>query len=70
MVGSRPLVVRVVGRWWWFVFKMKIISWNVRGLGVFEKRREVRQLVNEKHPQVICIQETKLAVVDMAVCKS
>lgn len=69
-MGSRPLVVRVVGRWWWFVFKMKIISWNVRGLGVFEKRREVRQLVNEKHPQVICIQETKLAVVDMAVCKS
>jgi len=29
---------------------MKIISWNVRGLGGFEKRREVCQLVREKKP--------------------
>jgi len=27
---------------------MKIVSWNVRGLGSVEKRREVRQLVVEK----------------------
>jgi len=27
---------------------MKIISWNARGLGSFEKKREVRNLVREK----------------------
>jgi exonuclease III len=49
---------------------MKIISWNVRGLGGFEKRREVCQLVREKNPFIMCIQESKLSVVDMSVCKS
>jgi hypothetical protein len=38
---------------------MKLISWNVRGLGGFEKRREVRQLVREKCPFIFCIQESK-----------
>jgi len=27
---------------------MKMVSWNVRGLGSVEKRREMRQLVVEK----------------------
>jgi exonuclease III len=35
------------------VVVMKIISWNVRGLGGFEKRREVSQMVKEKNPFVI-----------------
>jgi len=43
---------------------MKIISLNVRGLGSFEKRREVRNLVREKNPFILCIQETKLAIFD------
>lgn len=43
---------------------MKIISFNVRGLGGWEKRREVRKLVNEHSPWVLCIQETKLQAVD------
>jgi len=30
------------------VFLMKLVSWNVRGLGSVEKRREVRKLVEEK----------------------
>ena len=52
-------------------FVMKIISWNVRGLGIFEKRREVCHLVREKKkPFIICIQETKLSVFDFTVCKS
>lgn len=52
------------------VFFMKIISWNVRGLGRIEKRREVRQLVRENNPFKLCIQETKLAIFDDFVCKS
>ena len=52
------------------VFLMKLVSWNVRGLGSFEKRREVRQLVVEKKPFILCLQETKLAVCDDTLCLS
>ena len=50
--------------------KMKIISWNIRGLGSFEKRREVCNLVREKKLFILCVQETKLSVIDMNLCKS
>ena len=46
------------------VFLMKLVSWNVRELGSVEKRREVRKLVEEKKPLILCLQETKLAVCD------
>jgi exonuclease III len=39
---------------------MKVISWNVRGLGRVDKRKEVRNLVREKNPLIVCLQETKL----------
>lgn len=45
---------RVAGR----VGVMKLISWNVRGLGGVEKRKEVHKLVGEKHPFILCLQET------------
>lgn len=43
---------------------MKILSWNVRGLGGLEKRRDVRLLVGEKLPVILCIQETKMQLWD------
>ena len=49
---------------------MKIISWNVRGLGGFEKRREVCPLVREKKPLVMCIQETKLVTINVQLSQS
>lgn len=49
---------------------MKIISWNVRGLGRVEKRKDVNNLVGEKGPSILCLQETKLAVCDEALCAS
>jgi len=42
---------------------MKILSYNVRGLGGHDKRNEVRRLVSEKSPFVFCIQESKFCVV-------
>jgi exonuclease III len=48
---------------------MKILSWNVRGLGGFAKRPEVRNLIKEKNPSIVCIQETKLYVID-GLCAS
>jgi exonuclease III len=47
---------------------MKIVSWNVRGLGRVDKRNEVRKLVREKHPLVVCLQETKLQACDVSLC--
>jgi len=49
---------------------MKLISWNVRGLGGIEKRKEVSQLVREKRPFIFCIQETKCVSFDDLLCKS
>jgi len=43
---------------------MKVISYHVRGLDEFEKRNKVRRLVSEKNPFVLCLQESKLSVVD------
>ncbi|GMI75027.1 hypothetical protein HRI_001172000 [Hibiscus trionum] len=39
---------------------LRIISWNIRGLGRRKKARAIRNLVKEKKPQVIFIQETKV----------
>lgn len=35
---------------------MKILSINIRGLGAAEKRRDVRKLVLERKPMMLCIQ--------------
>jgi exonuclease III len=49
---------------------MKIISWNIRGLGRIYKRKEVWKLVGEKNPLIVCLQETKLQVCDDFLCSS
>ncbi|KAK2427386.1 hypothetical protein QL285_025969 [Trifolium repens] len=49
---------------------MKIVSWNVRGLGRLDKRKEVGKLVREKNPFIVCLQETKLQVCDDFICTS
>lgn len=51
------------------MLSMKVVSFNARGLGGGEKRAEIRRLVNEKHPFVLCIQETKLSVIDDWIIK-
>ena len=43
---------------------MKTVSYNVRGLGGCEKKVEVRRLLGDKKPFVVCLQESKLGVVD------
>jgi len=49
---------------------MKLVSWNIRGLGGLKKRKEVRSLVKEKRPWILCLQETKLQKCDVDVCMS
>jgi len=57
---------------WWGrrVVEMKIISYNVRGLGGFEKKADVRRFLQDKCPFVVCLQESKLSVVDDFIVKS
>ena len=67
--GADRLVVR--DRCWGSrVCEMRIVSWNVRGLGGLEKQKEVKELVREKVSFVLCIQETKLQLIDDFLCTS
>lgn len=49
---------------------MKLVSWNIRGLGGVEKKREVRSLLKEKGPFIVCLQETKLQVCNDGICSA
>ena len=44
--------------------KLKIISWNVRGLNDPKKRLVVRNLLRKWKCDVVCLQETKMARMD------
>ena len=41
---------------------MKIISWNIRGLGSRTKRRVVKDFLRLQNPDVVMFQETKREV--------
>ncbi|KAL8511922.1 hypothetical protein ACS0TY_018386 [Phlomoides rotata] len=49
---------------------MKIISYNIRGVGSRTKRKEVRDLVKQTRADVCCIQESKKEQVSEIFCKS
>ncbi|GAU23785.1 hypothetical protein TSUD_26930 [Trifolium subterraneum] len=48
----------------------QILSFNVRGLGTVEKRRELRKVVVERRVDILCIQESKLQVVEASLIHS
>lgn len=48
-------------------YRTSLLSWNVRGLNCGAKCEDVKQVVNTCRPELICIQETKLAVVTDSV---
>ena len=43
---------------------MKLVTWNVRGLGRPEKKRAVRRLISKRRCDMLFIQESKLEVVN------
>ncbi|XP_077232680.1 uncharacterized protein LOC143870057 [Tasmannia lanceolata] len=49
---------------------MKILSWNINGLGSQEKRIQVKEVVRRMKPDLICLQETKLEVINWLVIRS
>ena len=48
---------------------MKIISWNV-GLNEQDKRLRYRNLFRKWGPDVVCLQETKMGLINRAVLRS
>lgn len=40
-------------------FSMKIISWNVCGLGGVKKRRSVKECISKCNPIILILQEIK-----------
>lgn len=49
---------------------MKILSYNVRGLGSRAKRKEIRELNYSLKSDVCCIQESKKEVVEEGLCRA
>lgn len=49
---------------------MKIMAWNVRGLGRQERRCRVRNVIKERRVDVMLIQKTKRSSVDKQFVKS
>lgn len=49
----------------WF---MKIMTYNMRGLGGRVKRKVIRKIIQDEEVDVVCIQESKLTKLDARVC--
>ena len=41
---------------------VKVLSWNVNGLGMVAKRNWVKRFVKENRISFLCLQETKLSI--------
>ncbi|KAK9941489.1 hypothetical protein M0R45_018083 [Rubus argutus] len=49
---------------------MKIISWNIRGLGSKNKRRVIKEILVNKGADIVILQETKKVEVDRKLVSS
>lgn len=47
-----------------------VLNWNVRGLNAPHRRNAVRDMVNSTHATIVCLQETKLQIIDEQVVRS
>jgi exonuclease III len=50
--------------------KLRLISWNVRGLNNPQKREVVKHLLREWRCDIVCLQETKLDGLDLQMVRS
>ena len=49
---------------------LRLLSWNVRGMNNPRKREVCRNLLKEWRCDIVCLQETKLSLVNSAVLQS
>ncbi|KAG6637440.1 hypothetical protein CIPAW_11G178800, partial [Carya illinoinensis] len=48
----------------------KIVSWNVRGLNESNKRARIKNLLRDWRADIVCLQETKLKLVNRKIVRS
>lgn len=48
---------------------MKILSYNIRGLGSKVKRRSITNLIQKENIDVACLQETKIEEMNQELCQ-
>lgn len=53
-----------------FKVSMIIVSYNIRGLGEREKKRDVKDLIKKVRTDMCCLQESKLEVVNQRIIKA
>ena len=46
---------------------LKIVSWNVRGLNEQDKQLRVRNMIRKWKADIVCLQETKLELINRGV---
>lgn len=49
---------------------MKLITYNIRGLGGRVKKKEIKDMVRDQKPDMLCLQETKMEGVDRRMSSS
>lgn len=47
---------------------IKLVTYNIRGLGGRVKKKEVKELVRSQKPDLLCLQETKMEGIDRRLC--
>jgi exonuclease III len=52
------------------LMKLKILSWNVRGINELDKRLCIKGLMRDWKVDLVCLLETKIEVITRAVGRS
>jgi exonuclease III len=47
-----------------------ILSWNMRGMNNAVRQEEIKQLMTIYSPDLVCLQETKLSVINLSVVRN
>ena len=50
--------------------KIKILSWNVRGVNDSEKRKVIKNLIRTNRVDLVCLQETKVQEMNVDMVRS
>ena len=53
-----------------YPMKLKILSWNVRGVNDSSKRKLIKAIMRKQRPDLLCFQETKMQVMSEGVVRS